>query len=193
MAAVKPGSADPADADRWQRIAVGLGSNLGEREPSLARAAIAIADHLLAPRVSPLVVSAPVQAPPGSPDFLNAVLVGLCRMAAADLLGVLKALEHRAGRRRAERNAPRPLDCDLLIYGEATSEDRELTLPHPRLRERPFWTLPLVAVASDWSTVGVGAPVPGATEGVRWRRWSRASVDSFTEAGIQVTAPPDAD
>lgn len=188
MAAVKPGSADPADADRWQRIAVGLGSNQGERESILAPAAMAIADHLLAPRVSPLVVSAPVQAPSGSPDFLNAVLVGLCRMAAADLLGVLKALEHRAGRRRAERNAPRPLDCDVLLYGSVESQSAELSLPHPRLAGRSFWTAPLALVAPD-------LPIPrrrtainlaAAGDTVVWRSWSEASLEAFSQAGVQV-------
>ena len=66
-----------------------------------------------------------------------------------ELLALAKALELAAGRRRGERFGPRPLDVDLLLYGDRQSSAPELTLPHPRLRERRFVLEPLAEIAPD--------------------------------------------
>jgi 7,8-dihydro-6-hydroxymethylpterin-pyrophosphokinase len=76
-------------------------------------------------------------------------VVGRTELDAEDLLAVLKALEHRQGRRQDQRDAPRPLDIDLLLHGEQTCHRPELTLPHPRLRQRRFALAPLVDLAPD--------------------------------------------
>lgn len=81
------------------------------------------------------------------------------------LLAVLKQLEHRAGRRPGERNAPRPLDLDLLLYDGVSSERPELTLPHPRLRRRAFVLRPLAALAPDWPVPPDGEPVEALARG----------------------------
>lgn len=172
----------------WHRVGIGLGSNLGERERNLCRAALLIGRHVLAAQVSPLVVSEPQGCPPGSPEFLNAVIVGLSRQPPDDLLAVFKSLEHRAGRRSSKRNAPRVLDCDLLVCGEIESRRRELTLPHPRLAERPFWTVPLAVAAPDLPIPGHGrAPdLVRASDSVVWRAWSQESVEALAEVGVRV-------
>lgn len=179
---------DAAFRHHWHRVAFGLGSNLGEREKNLRRAAFVIGRHVLAAQVSPLVVSEPQGCAPGSPEFLNAVIVGLSRQSPDDLLAVLKSLEHRAGRRSSERNAPRVLDCDLLVCGEIESRRRELTLPHPRLAERPFWTAPLARLAPDLPIPGHGraSELADETEPTVWRAWSEESMETLAEAGVMV-------
>ena len=77
-------------------------------------------------------------------------MVGRSALAPADLLAVGKQLELAAGRRRGPRNTPRPLDIDLLLYDELVSQLPELTLPHPRLRQRRFALAPLAELAPDW-------------------------------------------
>jgi 7,8-dihydro-6-hydroxymethylpterin-pyrophosphokinase len=72
---------------------------------------------------------------------------------------VTKALELAAGRRPGPRNHPRPLDIDLLLYDDWTSDEPELRLPHPRLRERRFALLPLADLAPDWRVPPDGATV----------------------------------
>lgn len=75
------------------------------------------------------------------------------------MLALAKALELAAGRRRGERFGPRPLDVDLLLYGDLQSSDPELTLPHPRLRERRFVLEPLAEIAPDLRVPPDGARV----------------------------------
>lgn len=76
-----------------------------------------------------------------------------------DLLSVCKALELAAGRRRGVRFGPRPLDVDLLVYGDLQIATPELTLPHPRLRERRFVLAPLAEIAPDLRIPPDGARV----------------------------------
>lgn len=76
------------------------------------------------------------------------------------VLALAQQVERRAGRRRTERNAPRPLDVDLLLYGDLVTEEPELTLPHPRLKERRFVLAPLADVAPE-------LPVPPSRRTVR--------------------------
>ena len=83
------------------------------------------------------------------PDFINAVARLETRLTAPDLLAQLQALELAAGRERPYRNAPRTLDLDLLLYGDARIDSPQLTLPHPRLHERAFVLRPLAEVAPE--------------------------------------------
>ena len=185
----------PNSEGRWERVAIGLGANLESRESNLLSAALHLGEELLSPLLSPLVASRPVGCPPGSPEFLNAVLVGLCRRTPDDLLAVLKALEHRTGRRAASRNAPRVLDCDLLVYGRIELDRDELRLPHPRLAERSFWTAPLAVVAPDLPVprLGAAAELAGNAGAPAWRPWATGSVEALHRAGVSVPSSPFAD
>lgn len=91
--------------------------------------------------------------------FLNSAMTGEARLAPADLLAVAKAVELAAGRRRGERWGPRALDVDLLLYGDLELADPELTLPHPRLRERLFYLAPLAEIAPRQPVPPDGATV----------------------------------
>jgi 7,8-dihydro-6-hydroxymethylpterin-pyrophosphokinase len=75
--------------------------------------------------------------------------VGSTGLAPEALLAVCKALERAAGRQRGLRFGPRPLDVDILLWGDRVSDRPELTLPHPRLRGRRFVLEPLAEIAPD--------------------------------------------
>ena len=89
-----------------------------------------------------------------------------------------KALEYGAGRRRGVRFGPRPLDIDLLLYGDRVSEDPELTIPHPRLRSRRFYLAPLADIAPgmrvspDGATVGELLALVGGVHAIQRIGWS---------------------
>lgn len=128
---------------------VALGANLGDALASV-RQALTDLNRLPQTRVlacSRLYRSAPHEAQ--GPDFINAVARLETRLTAPDLLAQLQALELAAGRERPYRNAPRTLDLDLLLYGDARIDSPQLTLPHPRLHERAFVLRPLAEVAPE--------------------------------------------
>ena len=105
-------------------------------------------------RVSSVHETDAVDAPEGSPRFLNQVLVGFTTMRPEALLEELLAIEKRLGRvRRGVRNEARVIDLDLILYGATRMRTKSLTLPHPRAREREFVMAPLAEVfsACPWS------------------------------------------
>lgn len=143
---------------------IALGSNLGDSPRLLCEAA----DRLAALSTRPLLRSslwrtAPVDCPPGSADFLNAV-VGLCPLPGetpASLLSKLRTLEQEFGRRpKTVLNEARPLDLDLIAFGDAVATSTGLTLPHPRAAGRSFVLAPLAEIAPDLI-------LPGQRESVR--------------------------
>ena len=129
---------------------VAVGSNLGDTrghvEFALARVASIPRTRLL--RASPWYRSRAI-GPGIQPDYLNGVLHVTTSLPPLELLGELQAIEHAAGRVRAERWGPRTLDLDLLLYHDLVMADERLSLPHPRLRERNFVVYPLCDLAPD--------------------------------------------
>ena len=128
---------------------VGLGANLGDAAQAVRDAMVAL-EQLPLTRVvrqSRLYRSAPHEA--SGPDFINAVAKLATQLCAPDLLAALQALEAGAGRQRPYRNAPRTLDLDLLLYGDARMDSPQLSLPHPRMQERAFVLMPLAEIAPD--------------------------------------------
>ena len=126
---------------------IALGANLGDRHATLQQAmqALGAMAGSGAMRSSRFYRSAPVGA--GGPDYLNAVAQLTTALTAPDLLRALQALENAAGRQRPYRNAPRTLDLDLLLYGDARIDSAQLTVPHPRMWERAFVLVPLTELA----------------------------------------------
>lgn len=126
---------------------VGIGANLGDAQRTVreAMASLRQLPGVESARASSIYLSAPVDA--GGPDFANAVMALTTREAAPVLLGQLQKLERAAGRERPYRNAPRTLDLDLLLYGDARIDSPRLTVPHPRMRQRAFVLRPLAEIA----------------------------------------------
>lgn len=127
------------------RAYVGLGSNLGDRMAALDAAVRALdADvqtHVMA--VSQVYETEPVGGPEQDP-YLNAVAVLETDRGPRELLALLLATEDGLGRVRGERWGPRTLDLDLLLYDGPPIDSPELTVPHPRAKERAFVLVPLV-------------------------------------------------
>ncbi len=126
---------------------IGLGANLGDAPATVRAALAAIAaleqTHLL--RTSSLYRSAPVDS--SGPDYVNAVVQVRTTLSAPALLAQLQTIEASAGRERPYRNAPRTLDLDVLLYGDARMDSPTLTIPHPRMQQRAFVLLPLAQIA----------------------------------------------
>ena len=112
-------------------------------------------------RASSLWRTSPVDCPPGSGDFVNAVaLLVVDSTAPEPLLRDLKAMERRYGRDEAPvRNAPRELDLDLLLFGDEERRSDLLMLPHPRANTRRFVMVPAAEVAPDWIWPGTGRSI----------------------------------
>jgi 2-amino-4-hydroxy-6-hydroxymethyldihydropteridine diphosphokinase len=132
---------------------VALGSNLGDSVRIVREALARLQECSDAPLLrSSLWQTSPVNCPPGSPPFVNAV-VGLVTRAGetpGSLLAKLQALEVEFGRRPKKiRNEPRPLDLDLIAFGSETRNTPELILPHPRAHLRKFVLQPLNEIAPD--------------------------------------------
>ncbi len=134
-----------------ERVFVGLGANLGDASATLRAATVAMAalPHTALVAQSPLYASKPVEA--SGPDYVNAVVELSTTLAPQDLLLALQAIEQGFGRERPFVNAPRTLDLDLLLYGQRALATATLTVPHPRLHQRAFALLPLLALAPELS------------------------------------------
>lgn len=143
-----------------RRAVVSIGANEGERAAQLQGAVDALADtpDVWVTAVSPVYETEPVDAPEGSDDFLNAVVLLDTTLAVATLLDRALAIENAYGRERhAEHNAPRPLDVDLIAVGDRRANDPDLTLPHPRAHERAFVLAPWLDLEADAVLPGYGA------------------------------------
>ena len=136
---------------------VALGSNLQGPITQVQKAFAALA-HIPETQLikkSSLYRTAPVDCPELAekpvPDFINAVAELQTALSPQDLLLALHAIENEAGRERPYINAPRVLDCDLLLYEDMMINSDQLTLPHPRMHTRGFVLLPLFEIAPQLS------------------------------------------
>lgn len=138
-----------------QRAVVALGSNLGDRRGALQAAIDSLGDT---PGVEVLALSAVYETKPvggpEQPDYLNAVVLIDTLLPPEILLDRAHAIEDALQRIREVRWGPRTLDVDLIVYGDETRDDPDLTLPHPRARDRAFVLVP-------WLDVDPAAELPG--------------------------------
>ncbi|MGM9490253.1 2-amino-4-hydroxy-6-hydroxymethyldihydropteridine diphosphokinase [Ideonella sp. YS5] len=146
-----------SSTSRPVRACIGLGANLGDarRQVEAALRALATTPGVQVLARSSLYRTAPVDA--GGPDYVNAAAVIETDLEAHTLLRALQDIEDGFGRERPYRNAPRTLDLDLLLYGDAQFSDPVLTVPHPRLHLRAFVLHPLAELAPDLHVPGLGA------------------------------------
>jgi 2-amino-4-hydroxy-6-hydroxymethyldihydropteridine diphosphokinase len=136
--------------DGTLRVAIAIGSNLGDR-----RAAVAFAAERLRAFVTGLALSDSIETEPegeglqDQPLYLNAVAVGDTALAPQELLDALLSIERDYGRERPHPGAARTLDLDLILLGDTREDSPGLQVPHPRFRERFFVLGPLAEVAPD--------------------------------------------
>jgi len=138
-------------------VFVALGSNLDDPPAQIRRALQSLAAM---PETRLVSRSSLYRNPPvgylNQPEFVNAVARIETRLAPRDLLGHLLAIERAYCRARDFPHGPRTLDLDILLYGERTVHEPELTIPHPRMVERAFVLVPLAEIAPETVVPGAG-------------------------------------
>lgn len=139
-------------------VYVALGANLEDPERQVRTAVddLARLPETVLIASSALYRTAPV-GPPGQPDYVNAVACLSTRLTPRALLEALQAIELAHGRQRdGTRWGPRPLDLDILLYGDERIDEPGLHVPHPEMARRAFVLVPLADVAP------AGLAIPGA-------------------------------
>jgi 2-amino-4-hydroxy-6-hydroxymethyldihydropteridine diphosphokinase len=131
------------------RVAIAIGSNLGDRRAHLDFAIRRLGTLLDNLTPSSYLETEPVAAPGPQPLFLNAAAVGETAWSPPALLDALLGIERARGRARPYPNAPRTLDLDLILFGDQVIDTSGLVVPHPRFRERRFVLEPLASIAPD--------------------------------------------
>lgn len=144
-------------------VVIALGSNVGARHVHLRRALHLVRAEVELARVSRVWETEPVDAPAGSAPFLNMVALGWTTLGAETLLSFLHGVEAAMGRRRRERNEPRPIDLDLVFFGAHLLRGGRAVVPHPRWRRRRFVLDPLADLRLPWVDPETGTPVAALT------------------------------
>ena len=129
-------------------VYLGLGSNMGNRQDNLNRALDFLSQRLRVEKISSVYDTEPI-GNVQQPRFLNLVCQVSTRLAPMGLLILAKGIELKLGRTSGKSNAPRPIDIDILFYGDKIIETPELIIPHPRVAERAFVLVPLAEIAPD--------------------------------------------
>jgi 2-amino-4-hydroxy-6-hydroxymethyldihydropteridine diphosphokinase len=146
-------------------VYLSLGSNLGKREQNLAAAVKALGLMLSEIRCSSIYETRPMYVV-GQPKFLNMVVAGLCALAPTELLQRILAIELQMGRHRDNYapKGPRIIDIDILLFGRRIVNQDELSIPHPRLKERQFVLIPLLELDPDLRDPESGHPLAESLE-----------------------------
>jgi 2-amino-4-hydroxy-6-hydroxymethyldihydropteridine diphosphokinase len=128
-------------------VYLGLGSNLEDRRHNLDQAIDFLSERIKIEKLSSIYDTAPV-GNPNQPRFLNMVIHVSTRLSAQTLLFMAKGIEAKLG--RVPIDTPRPIDIDVLFYGDQViNTPPQLIVPHPRLVERAFVLVPLADIAPD--------------------------------------------
>lgn len=153
---------------------LGLGSNLGDRVRHLRQAADLLTG--LGPAaISPWYETRPVRV--GGGMFLNAAMLVAGQSDPRATMRGLQRIERRLGRTRREPGGARTIDIDLLLFDGLVSSDPAMTIPHPRMHERPFVLVPLADIAPE-----ARHPLLGQSIRALLQRVGRAGVQRWSAA-----------
>ena len=145
-------------------VYLGLGSNMGDRQENLDRALEFLSQRLRMGKVSSIYDTEPV-GNTDQPRFLNLACQAYTRLAPTALLALAKGIENKLGR-AGKSNAPRPIDIDILLYGEQVIETPELVIPHAKMAKRAFVLVPLAEIAPDLVHPVSGKTIKELLEGI---------------------------
>jgi 2-amino-4-hydroxy-6-hydroxymethyldihydropteridine diphosphokinase len=150
------------------KVAIAVGSNVGDREAHVGYAAARLGDFLSNLSPSRWFETAPVGVGEQDP-FLNGAIVGETALSPRQLLDVLLLIERERGRARPHPGAPRTLDLDLILYDRQVVDEPGLQVPHPRFRDRLFVLDPLAEIAADWIDPETGLSIRALRDRLRQR------------------------
>ena len=130
---------------------IGVGANLGDRKATIKQAerAFRSVPGVRFIRSAPIYETEPAGGPPQG-LYLNTVWEVETSVSVKELLDLLLKIESQLGRKRAEKNAPRTIDLDLVLFGDEVLDEPGLVVPHPRMHERWFVLKPLWDLRADW-------------------------------------------
>lgn len=140
-----------------------LGSNIGDREHNLS-SAVARLESIEGLEIiarSGIYLSEAVGMVGENPSFLNQVVKAEYQYTPMELLRGLEKVESGLGRTDKGKKLSRTLDCDILLFGDLVAATDRLTLPHPRLLERPFALVPLLEIEPELVHPGTHKPIAG--------------------------------
>ena len=129
-------------------VYLGLGSNMGDRMGNLKAAVERLHEHAAVTAIASVYETVPLGYEE-QPMFLNTALSATTLLGPSELLRFAKGIEVDLGRKPGFRNAPRPIDIDILLYGDLVVETPSLTIPHPGMAERAFVLAPLSEIAFE--------------------------------------------
>ena len=129
-------------------VYLSLGSNMGNRQENREKALDFLSQRLRVARVSSMYDTEPLDNT-DQPRFLNLACRVNTVLEPTALLALAKGIESKMGRAFGKHNGPRPIDIDILIYGDRIMDTLDLVIPHPRMTERAFVLVPLAEIAPD--------------------------------------------
>lgn len=128
-------------------VFIGVGSNLGKRSQNIEKAIDSLKKNpaIVVEKTSSIIETEPVGGMP-QPKFLNGVVKINTEVPIRELLSVLQDIENELGRKRIQKNGPRVIDLDILLYGDKVIDELDLKVPHPKMLEREFVMRPLLEI-----------------------------------------------
>src|SRR5262245_22751341 len=132
------------------RVALSLGSNLGDRRAHLKSAVQQLRAVITNLKTSAVIETEPHDVPEPQPPYLNMAVVGETSLDPVGLFAELMTIERRAGREGRSPKAARTLDLDVILYGDQIITTPTIVVPHPRFRERRFVLEPIASIAPEW-------------------------------------------
>ncbi len=128
-------------------VYLGLGSNLGNREDNLEMALKLLGQRMKVGKISSIYDTAPL-GNIDQPRYLNIACQVFTRLSPEGLLALAKGIENKMGR-HGRSGEPRPIDIDILLYGDVVMDTPDLKIPHPNIADREFVLVPLAEIAPD--------------------------------------------